>query len=229
MAYENFWPQVESNLSATGGADGRVSLSSTYGFYVRQKVTLSSGSSVTVGEVKEVLSPTVLRVGPDNGQCPGTAYNLASFNPGGKLFAPYQPIVYRGNGNVPQIVYENEPVKALRVINVDELGNTLPPTPSFQYIKVANSTITAGNASITQAYTVGSFAQPGRIFAVLSTLDVAVGVSLNGVQVSELNSGESFGYDLYSNGRLINASTTIGVWNVGSTSTTGSIRFQIVS
>lgn len=249
MAYENYWPTVSSNLSATGGSDGRLSLTSTYGFYVRQKVTLVSGANSITGTVKEVLSSTVLRMGPDDGRYPGSGYDLSAYLAGGTLTAQYQEIQYHGNGNVPQIVYENEPTKALRVITVDPVGNYidpsgasgsaggagLPVTPtatsaaSFQFAKVAAATITAGNASITQAFTAATVSSTARIFAVLSSLDQAVGISVNGVQVSELGQGESFGYDLAGNGRILNSSSTIGVWNIGTTSATGSIRLQFVS
>jgi hypothetical protein len=260
MAYENYWPTVTSNLSATGGSDGRLSLTSTYGFYVRQKVTLSSGASSITGEVKEVLSSTVLRMGPDNGIIPGAGLNLSAFLAGGTLTAQYQQIQFHGNGNVPQIVYENEPTKALRVITVDPVGNYIDPSGSstpisvtvtglsvtvsnasltivvtastgaaFQFTKVAAATITAGNASITQAFSAATVSATARIFAVLSSLDQAVGISVNGVQISELNQGESFGYDLGSNGRVLNSSSTIGLWNISATSVTGSVRLQFVS
>lgn len=259
MAYENFWSQASSNLSATGGADGRVSVTSTLGFYVRQKVTLSSGSSNTTGMVKEVISSTVLRVGPDDGNTPGTAYDLSSYNPSGSLFAAFQPIIYGRGTDVLKNTYEVEPTKAIRVITVDPVGNYIDPsgasTPisvtvtglsvtvsnasltvanavsaaSFQYIKVVAATLTVSLTSSATAFPAGTISAAARIFSVLSSLDSAVGIALNGTQIAELNQGESFGYDLATNGRVINASTTIGLWNISTTSVTGSIRFQIVS
>ncbi len=256
--YENFWPQAQTNLSATGTSGGYVSVTSTLGFYVRQKVTVS-GSSVTHGVVKEILNTTTLRIGSDNGVYPGTAYDMSGFNPGGVLFAPFQDIQYRSNANSLAVVYETEPVKALRVITVDYAGNYVDPsgasTPisvtvtglsvtvsnsfvtvsnavsnaSFQYAKTVAATLTAGNASVTQAFPMATLASAARIFTVLSSNDQPVGVSLNGTQVSELNIGESFSYDLATNGRIINASTTVGLWNISATSITGSVRLQVVS
>jgi hypothetical protein len=230
MAYENFWSQASTTLSITGGADGRLTVGSTYGFFVRQEVVLRSATVSITGVVKEVLSNTVLRVGPYGGQFPGTAQDLSGFVAGSVLFAPMQPIVYRGNGNTPQVVYENEPTKALRTVNVDSAGVHWGAAPaSFQYLSAANATITAGNASVTQAFSVGSISASVKILSVVSTMDNAVGISFNGVQAAVLQQNESFGYDLAQNGATINASTTIGVWHTGSVSTTGSVRIQIVS
>jgi len=390
MAYENFWPQYSANMSATGTTGGYVTVASTTGLYVRQKVVLSGATSLT-GVIKEVLSATVARVGPDDGVYPGAGYDLSLFTPTATIFAPFQQIQYRGNSNPLQVVYEAEPTKALRMMSVDPQGNYVSPgsvsisgnisvtisstdvlsvtftnplsvtvnnfptsitvnnfptvqtvngsvtvgnfptsitvnnfptsitvnnssftvnnfptsitvnnssftvnnfptsftvnnssftvnnfptsitvnnssftvnfptsitvnnssftvnnfptvqtvngsvtltviaAATFQYFKVSNSTITVGNATITSAYTVGTLSAAGRIFSAISNLDSGVGLSFNGSQFSELNSGESLSFDLASNGRVINTSTTIGVWNISTTSTTGSIRFQIMS
>ncbi len=232
MAYESFWSEVRTNSSATSSG-GMVSVSSTFGFYVRQKVTVSGGSSVTHGVVKEVVSGSVIRIGDEGGTYPGTSYDLSTYPVGSSVYAPFQPIVFEGNFSPMQLAYENEPIKAIRVLIVDQAGSADAGSGSsqaaFRFIKTAAASITAGNASVTQALLVATLSSPANIFSALSSLDNAVGISVNGVQVSELNQGESFGYDLAGAGRVLNSSSTVGVWNIGSVSTTGSIRIQIVS
>lgn len=232
MAYDSFWSEVRTNSSATSSG-GMVSVSSTFGFYVRQKVTVSGGSSVTHGVVKEVVSSSVIRVGAEGGTYPGTSYDLSTYPIGSSVYAPFQPIVFEGNFSPMQLAYENEPIKAIRVLIVDQTGNADAGSGSsqaaFRFVKTAAASITAGNASITQALLVTTLSSNANIFSALSSLDSAVGISVNGVQVSELNQGESFGYDLAGAGRVLNSSSTIGVWNISATSVTGSIRLQFVS
>lgn len=254
MAYENFWPQYSANLSGTGTSGGYVTLATTTGLYVRQKIILSGATSLT-GVIKEVLSSTVVRVGPDDGNFPGTGYDVSLFTPSATLFAPFQQIQYRGNHNSLQVVYETEPTKALRTMAVDPQGNYVAPgtisvsgslsvtisssdilsvtttssAATFQFFKVANTTLTAGNAAVGSAFSVGTITNNAVIFTAINSLDQNVGLALNGSQIQELGPSESFSLDLKSNSRVINASTTIGIWNVSATSSTGSIRFQIVS
>ncbi len=244
MASESFWPQYSATMSATGSAAGYVSVTSTSGLYVRQQITLSGATSLT-GVVKEVISSTQFRFGPDDGNYPGTATSVLSFVAGDKVFAPYQPIVYHNNNGAINVSYECEPTKAIRVFTVDPQGNYIDPsgasTPlsvtstnstsaaTFQFIKVAAASITAGNASITQAFNAGTITSAARIFGVVSSLNSATGMSLNGVQVFEFNQGEAYTDDLAEANRVINASTTIGLWNVSVSSSSGSIRFHIVN
>ncbi len=236
MAYESFWSAVSTNFSGTA-AGGQVSVTSTFGFYVRQKVTVSGGASVTHGVVKDVLSSTVIRIGAEGGTYPGVSYDLSTFPSNSTIYAPFQPIFFEGNASPMQLAYENEPIKAIRVITVNPVGNLVDSSGaagattagSFQFVKTAAATLTSGNATITSAFTAVTVSTTARIFTVLSSMDNAVGISVNGVQVSELSQNESFGYDLAGSGRVLNASSTIGLWNIGSVSTTGSVRIQIVS
>lgn len=251
---EQLWPAVTQSLTADGDATGILTVGSTSGFYSGQLVQVTAtGLAVLNLKVLEVLSSTTMRVGAPTQMYTGSGTSCAGYTTllSAAVSARTQPKVNIGNDEVIASVYEAQPTTALRVMTVDRQGNYVTASggsgggsvsvtnivsvttslvaASFQFIKVANSTITATNAALASAFNAGSFSAPGRVFTVLSSLNNAVGVSLNGVQVAELNQGESFGYDLATNGRVVNTSTTIGVWNVSTTSASGSIRFQIVS
>jgi hypothetical protein len=232
MAYESFWSEVRTNTSATSSG-GMVSVTNTFGFYVRQKVTVSGGSSVTHGVVKEVVSSTVIRVGEEGGTYPGTSYDLSGYPIGTSIFAPFQPIVFEGNASPMQLAYENEPIKAIRVLVVDQAG--VPDVGSggspaaFAFAKFPAASLTAGNNSLANARVALTTSSPLRQMTIFSSLTGPVGVALNGVQIAELEVGNSMVYDLASAGRIINSSSTFAAWNIGAVSTTGTIRFHGVS
>lgn len=253
MAYESFWPQATTNLSATG-SNGQVTVTSTAGFYVRQLVTVSQGSNLTSGAVNEILSATSMRVGSITGTYPGVSYDMSGYGAGAVVMAPFQTIVYGNQTNILKDVYECEPTKALRVMTVDQTGNYVASSSggagssvsvsnfpasqlvvitssaaTFQYIKVAAATLTVSNTSSATAFSAGTISSSAKIFSAVSNLDQAIGITFNGTQIAELNQGESLSWDLSSNGRFINASTTIGVYNITTTSSSGSVRFNIVS
>lgn len=254
MAYESFWPPVTTNLSGTTSG-GHVTVTSTAGFYVRQEVTVSQGANVTKGFIKEILSSTDMRIGDDKFY-PGTAYDMGGYGAGAVVYAQFQQIRYSNQSNVLKDVYECEPVKALRVMTVDQVGNyvagggggggasstvsvnNFPATQpvslattaaTFQYIKVNASTLTLSNTSSATAFNAGSMSGAARIFSAVSNADQPIGITLNGTQIHELNQGEAFSFDLAANARQINASTTIGLFNVSTSTSNGSIRFNIVS
>ncbi len=250
---EQLWPAVSQALTVDGDATGVLTVASTSGYYSGQLVELKGTALATLSlKVLEVLTSTTLRVGAPTQSYTGSGVSCAGYSVAASstLVAKRQPKVVPGNDEVIGAVYEAQPTSAFRMMQVDQQGNYVAPgsgsagsvsvtntitvtsslsPASFQFVKILNTAITAGNASVTQALNAGSFSGNGRIVAVLSSLENPVGVSFNGAQVSELAQGESFGYDLASNGRVINSSTTIGVWNISSTSTSGNIRFQIVS
>ncbi len=251
---EKLWPAVSAVLTADGDVTGVLSVATTSGFYSGQLVELkATGLDALQLKVLEVLSATAMRVGAAAQSYEGSGTSCAGYSTAlsATVVAKRQPKVFIGNDEVIASVYEAQPTTALRVMTVDRQGEyvaasgsgsagsvsvtnvvsvtSTPLAASFQFIKILNTSISVGNASVTQALNAGSFSAAGRIIAVLSSLENSVGVSFNGVQISELAQGESFGYDLASNGRVINSSTTIGVWNISTTSTSGNIRFQIVS
>ncbi len=253
---EQLWQSVSALLTADGDVTGVLSVGDTAGFHSGQVVQLkATGLSPLNAQVLEVLTSTTMRVGAIGQQYIGSGISCAGYTTGlsATVTASRQPKVIIGNDEVIGAVYEAQPTSAFRVMTVDQHGDYISPVgggaagagsvsvtntvtitssllaATFQFVKILNTAITAGNASVTQALSAGSFTAAGRIVAVLSSLENPVGISFNGVQVSELVQGESFGYDLATNGRIVNTSTTIGVWNVSATSTSGNIRFQIVS
>ena len=232
MAYDSFWSEVRTNSSATSSG-GMVSVSSTFGFYVRQKVTVSGGSSVTHGVVKEVVSSSVIRVGAEGGTYPGTSYDLSTYPIGSSVYAPFQPIVFEGNFSPMQLAYENEPIKAIRVIAVDQAGvpdvSSGGSPASFAFAKFPAASLTAGNSTVTSSRVALTTSSALRQMTIFSSLSSPVGVSLNGEQIAELEAGNSIVYNLSGAGRIINASSTFAAWNISGVSATGTIRFSGIS
>jgi len=250
---ERNWPAASAALTADGDATGVLTVGSTSGFYSGQLVQLF-GTGLTTKNLKvlEVISATQMRVGPVSQSYEGSGTDCAGFTTGlsSTVAAKVQPKVFPGDDEVVAVVYESQPTTALRVMTVDRQGNYVTAgsgsaasvsvtntvsitsaltSATFQYIKVASTSVTAGNASVTQAFPSGTISGNARIFTCVSTFNSNVGISLNGSQIQELGNNESFSYDLATNGRQINSSTTIGVWNISATSTSGSLRFSMVS
>lgn len=253
MLLEQLWPGVTQALTADGDATGVLTVASTSGFYSGQLVQLKATGLATIdAKVLEVLSATTLRIGAPTQSYTGAGVSAAGYITGlsATLTAKSQPKVFPGNDETVAVVYEAQPTTALRVMTVDRQGayvsggtgsaasvsvtNTVSITTalipaSFQFVKTVAATITAGNAALASAFPAGTISGNARIFSCLNSLNSPVGISLNGVQITELEASNSFAFDLATNGKQINASTTVGVWNVSATSTTGSIRFTFVS
>ncbi len=221
---EKLWEAVSQALLVNGDATGVVTVASTAGFYSGQLVEVSGTALATLQlKVLEVLSATQMRLGAVAQSYEGSGTSLASYTVAASavVVAKRQPKTFIGNDEVIASVYEAQPVTALRVFPTG-------PDASFQFLKASNSSVTAGNASVTQAFTVGTLTSDAKILSCFNSLNQPVGVSLNGRQIMELESSERITYDLAANGSQINASTTIGVWNISATSTSGSIRFSVV-
>jgi len=250
---ERNWPAVSQVLTVNGDATGILTVASTSGFYSNQLVALKGNSLTTLYlKVLEVLSATTLRVGSRTADLGGHGGNsCAAFTTAAasSLAAPSQIKVLPGNDEIVSATYEAQPTTAMRVITVDRQGNYIDPSgagsglvttingsvsatttaSTFQYVKVANTTITAANANITTAFLVMSLSANTKILTVINTLNQTVGLTLNDVQFQELESSEGFTLDLGSNGKHINAALTVGIFCVSTTSTAGTIRFQAVS
>lgn len=247
MAYERYWAETRKTLTANGATSGILTVADTTGLFVRQQATLSAtGTASLDGEIKEVLSSTQFRFGPANGNIPGTAYDCSVYTTAlsSLIFTPKQAMVYSFAEEATHMAYDTEPIRALRVTLVDPQGNYAATEISsvsvsntinvsvtgsqatFQYAKVANTVITASNNSVTTAYLIMTTGGASRVFTAVSTMDQYVGVSVNGTQVTELGNGESYSIDLASNGRSLNASSTIGLWNISTTSATGTVRIS---
>lgn len=114
-------------FTANGAANGTVTVASTSGFKVKQSIVISAISLPTLTiEVKRVLSPTKMIVGPvvTTGKFLSrqdlSQYTLAT-SP--TIRAEEQPKARLTPNDIIQAVYEQEPSVAIRTVGVDEFGN----------------------------------------------------------------------------------------------------------
>lgn len=112
-------------FTADGGANGSVSVPDTRLFKVKQQVIVSATGQPNLElEVKKVLSPTSMIIGPSAGNI-NAFTNLSAYTTAAsaKIFANEQKRPTIGADDFERAVYEEEPTVAKRVILVDEFGN----------------------------------------------------------------------------------------------------------
>lgn len=124
MAIERLLRAVGPVLfTSNGGGNGLITVSSTKFFKVKAKVVITANSLPTLNlEIKRVISPTQMLVGP-NGQIRQrtdiSAYTTALL---AKVEQPEQDRPGIPTEQHERAVYEEEPTLAKRVILVDEFG-----------------------------------------------------------------------------------------------------------
>lgn len=111
-------------FTADGTTDGKITLSDTIGFKVKQHVVLSnSGGTLLRLEVKRVESSTTLYVGPISSKITDrsdiSAFTLALAS---TIYAQEQPRPNVPEQEIERLTYEEEPTVARRVILVDPYG-----------------------------------------------------------------------------------------------------------
>lgn len=142
MAIERLWETISPiTFAANGGADGTVTIPNVCGFKVKQVVVISAvGLPDLVLEVKRVLSPTKLVVGPKVTTGKMTArQNLSAYTIAliATIRAEEQPKVRIPPADVIQAAYEQEPTLAIRTLGVDCIGepwgadNPMPVSGTF--------------------------------------------------------------------------------------------------
>jgi hypothetical protein len=123
---ERNWSAVPiANITVDGNANGYISVADTFGFYVKQQVSLKTTSiDLSAYEVKEVLSKTVLRLGPVKRKIDESS-NLSAFTvaAGAQILAFRQQMPLIDQKDLTNALYAREPIVANRVINVDKYGN----------------------------------------------------------------------------------------------------------
>jgi hypothetical protein len=128
MAIERLWTSLGPiAFAANGGADGSITIADSCGFKVKQMVVISAVSLPDlVLEVKRVVSPTKLIVGPKvtTGKMIArqnlSAYTVALL---ANIRAEEQPKVRIPPADVIQAAYEQEPTLAIRTLGVDCYGD----------------------------------------------------------------------------------------------------------
>lgn len=113
-------------FTANGGANGSVSIADTSLFKVKQQVIITATGQPNLDslEVKKVLSPTSMIVGPSTGSI-NTFTNLSAYTvaAGAQIFANEQKRPIINSDDYERAVYEEEPTVAKRVVLVDQFGN----------------------------------------------------------------------------------------------------------
>lgn len=124
MAIEKFWENISPKpFTANGNSEGEVTLSSTIGFRVGQtaiiKATALPALTVVIFRVVSINKLLVYAQGTSN-LANLTAYTTAA---GATIEVREQPVSAVPDKEHERNVYEEGPVKAKRVIPVDEMGN----------------------------------------------------------------------------------------------------------
>lgn len=123
---ERRWPTIIINpITIT---TDNVIMASTAGLKVKMVGSLMFGGETLDFEVKRVVSATTIKIGPVEGSISKsyTAAELAPFN-GGTIQISEQERNKISMEPVIRACYEEEPVVALRVIQVDSLGGVVGP------------------------------------------------------------------------------------------------------
>jgi len=130
MSFEKRWASVAPRLFTADGTDGgKITLADTIFFKVKQKVAIqASGEPNLELEVKAVLSPTVLIVGPLNGNIQSKS-NISAYTTAKGSFIYAQEQL---RSEIPEVehfraTFEEEPTNARRSVLVDPYGNFYTP------------------------------------------------------------------------------------------------------
>lgn len=137
-------------FTADGGANGTVSVADTSLFKVKQQVVVAATGKPNLDqlEVKKVLSPTLMIVGPCTGNINATT-NLSAYTviAGANIFANEQKRPTIGADDFERATYEEEPTVAKRVILVDEFGNKYSEENPLPVGATFTGTISVGEVS----------------------------------------------------------------------------------
>jgi hypothetical protein len=162
MAYERFWAGLSTTTTSAGTSVGKISVTSTAGFFVKQHVVLTQVLPSVTQEyiVQRVTSGSQLELGPVDSRDISARANLTAFVPGAILFAKEQKRNPIPLSDIDRAVYQEEPAVALRTLAVDQFGTTYGATNPFP---IANAA-----ALITVPYDSGTVAYPDPVTEVYS-------------------------------------------------------------
>lgn len=127
---EKFWDKIPpKNLTADGGASGEVEVTDALQFHVKQQVILRiPGTDLSEVEVKQIPSQTELLVGPKGDISKRSTLTLFTVAAGATIEAVDQNRPAIPDKEYERASFEEEPVVAKRVIQVDRLGVKHSPT-----------------------------------------------------------------------------------------------------
>lgn len=125
---EKRWIAVPPQLFIVdGGTDGKITVSNTTLFKVKQVVSISAPSLLNLElEIKRITDLNTIHVGPISGSINlRTDVSQYTVILGSFIFANEQLRSKIPEQEIERLTYEEEPVVARRIIPVDRLGNTL--------------------------------------------------------------------------------------------------------
>jgi hypothetical protein len=126
LMLEKRWKAVSpQSLIADGTIDGKVEITNTLLFKVKQRVILTAnGQENQELEVKEITSSTTMYVGPKGGNIKDRT-NLLTFrvSTSAAISANEQPRSQIPEQEIGRFTYDEEPTSAYRSVLVDALGN----------------------------------------------------------------------------------------------------------
>lgn len=150
MIFEKKWPDVPVRpFIASGASNGLITISSTKGFYVKQKIIVSA--PLPLGEkqfqIKRIISETQMFVGEPsesiNHRSDMSAY-LLSLNPFVYAFVQDRPSI--AHEDYERAVYAEEPIVAKRSVLVDELGRYWSVANPFP-VRLSDGSINIGTVN----------------------------------------------------------------------------------
>lgn len=129
MAFERQWSAAAQSFIQDGQSNGLIQVSDVKGFYVKQKVILSSTTQQDRNlEIKRIVGRTDIYVGPtvESGNKMHVYADVSDFllADGATIKANEQAKTLVKPMDQEYATYEQEPVNAKRVIPVDPYGNT---------------------------------------------------------------------------------------------------------
>lgn len=241
----NFYPDFIKLLINNGLPNGILTVSTTTGLHVKQKVVLydNINTPFLLLEIIEVISTTQIVVGlydptKSTGNAPLATQDCSAFltaNGAALRSYPEQKSIPERDNPV-LAAYETAPVEALRVMNVDAQGNysntvTIAMTPPIsslteiapQYgIKTAAQVLGTNAITATAIFTLNA---DRSILQVANNLDQSVSITYAGIECWRLESGnDSFILDFRTNSLKLGVGTVIGVFYHATAPTTGTIR-----
>lgn len=156
MLEKRFAAVLAQNFTADGETNGTVTIGNTSLFKVKQCVIITATGQVNIEvEVKNVASPTILKVGPI-GSSVNVFTDLSAYTVArsAQLLANEQNRPVIPVDEIARAIYDEEPVVAERVVLVDEQGNkystqkrALANNISSVLSSILNVTLLTANAS----------------------------------------------------------------------------------
>ena len=176
MAFERqYEAQGPFAFTANGGIDGIITLETVGCLKVKQQIKLSSiGQPNLVVQIKRVLSPTTILVGPtDNNFKTKTDVSNYTVADGATVFFAGESKPKLKVDDIWQAVYEQEPTVALRIFSVDKIGRPWDVDNPFP-VQLSDGSVNIGtvNAEVeVQLSHKSNSPDPGDIADTVNTVD----------------------------------------------------------